>query len=221
MKNVFILSIMLGFFLLTGCNSIEATVREYIDAYSDHTPRTIFYFAIPADYIHSQRNILTCSFSVLYSRNGKVIWPDEFNLLRGRIGSDVFYAVRWTPEYRKTPVFMREEICLVSPEKGDQILVLVSRGHSGGEIRYFSIPFDQLPDFNGKHVHRQGVFPYSCILDRGPFTGVCGNRFPQKSITLPVWEKLSPLPKEAENFYRKKFAPVSDSMNALIIELEE
>ena len=66
-KNFYLIFVVLGTLLLTGCkvlygivllpvmvvdgvsNSIKAKVGECIDANSDSTPRTIFYFDIPAE----------------------------------------------------------------------------------------------------------------------------------------------------------------------------
>ena len=257
-KKLYLIFVVLGTLLLTGCkvlygivllpvmavdgvsNSIKAEVGEYIDANSDSTPRTIFYFDIPAEipyekdtgwliktdkgglsevpsreltneqlqrYLNKgflRKAAVSCRIAVLYRRDGKIIWPAEFALYLRRVGGEIGGSHRWMPEWKPFSSVMYEEICLVSPEKDDDILVVIADPASR-EIRFFSQKLSALPDFKSKHFHRHGggLFIQTCILDKGAFAG----RFPQKMIKVPQWNKLTPLDGESKKYYQSKFFP--------------
>ena len=220
-------------------NSIKAKVGEYIDAYNDSTPRTVFYFDIPAENHYekdtgwliktdkgglseipsreltgeqlqqyltegfSRKVAVCCRIAVLYRRNGKIIWPAEFTLYPQRIGGEFGGARRWMPEWKKFSSVMYEEICLVSPEKDDDILVIIADPASR-EIRCFSQKLSDLPDFKGKHFHRYGWgIIQTCILEKGPYAG----RFQHKVIKVPEWNKLTSLDGESKKYYQARLFP--------------
>ena len=236
-KTLLFLSAATVIFLSAGCNFIKASVGEAVDAYSEHTARTIFYFDIPSekpyekdtgwliktnkggisevpiaglteekmqkflDMGFSRKAAVSCQFAVLYCRNGKMIWPPEYYLKRDKVGGDIFYAERWTPEWKVFSSVMYEEICLVSPEKGDDIIVAAA-DPVNREIRYFSQKLSELPDFKGKHIHRYGFgFIQTCILDKGAFA----RGLSHKVIKIPSWNKLAPINPENGKFFYEKF----------------
>ena len=257
MKKLLLIFVVLGTLLLTGCmemygivllpvmvvdgvsNLIKAEVGEYVDANSDSTPRTIFYFDIPAEipyekdtgwliktdkgglsevpsreltneqlqrYLNKgflRKAAVSCRIAVLYRRDGKIIWPAEFALYLRRVGGEIGGSHRWMPEWKPFSSVMYEEICLVSPEEDDDILVVIADSVSR-EIRCFSQKLSALPDFKSKHFHRHGWgFIQTCILDKSAFAG----RFPQKMIKVPQWNKLTPLNGESKKYYQAKFFP--------------
>ena len=124
----------------------------------------------------------------------------EFYLDWRDIGDELTRARRHIPKYRMNPVIRSERICLISPEAGDEIVVLAA-SNSLREIRCFMIPFSKLEDFNGTYDKTDTKYN-SCF-----FSGIFGKRFPHKVIKVPAWEKLSLLDGESKKYYQSKFFP--------------
>ena len=215
--TLFVLSVL----FMTGCaelvmvpclivaevsNSIEATVGEHIDAYSDSRPRTVFSLEVLrevpfeklCEYQGYQYMKPDCRFVILYRRKGKLIWPMEFYLDWRYIGSEWTRTQRYIPEYRIQPVIvLNKRICLVSPDIDDKIVIL-SASNSLREIRAFTVPFSNLEDFNGSY-DKTDLKYRSCF-----FSGMFGKRFPHKVIKIPSWNRLSPLDDESKKYYLEK-----------------
>ena len=223
MKKFLLVLLAMAAVLLTGCkvlsgivllpcmivsgmsNSVAATVGEHIDAYSDHTERTVFSLDVPKTvpfekyyvtqgYKHA---VPDCRFVILYRRQGKLFWQQEFYLDWRDLGDELTQARRHIPKYRMNPVMCNERICLISPETDDDIVVLAA-SDSLRKIRCFMIPFSKLEDFNGTYDKTDTKYN-TCF-----FSGIFGKRFPHKVIKVPAWNKLSPLDSESEKYYLEK-----------------
>ena len=197
----------------SGCNAVSATVGEHFDAWSDQRPRTVFSLEVPKavpfekyyvtqGYKHA---VPDCRFVILYRRQGKLFWQQEFYLDWRDLGDELTRARRHIPKYRMNPVMCNERICLISPEAGDEIVVLAA-SDSLREIGCFSVPFSKLTDFTGSYS-KNDLHYNSCF-----FSGMFGKRFPHKIIKVPAWEKLSLLDGESKKYYLEKIFGESDRM---------
>ena len=229
MKKLLLIFFALGTLFLTGCvvveaivmlpcvmvasgsNFVVATVGEHFDAWSDLRARTVFSLEIPkgepfekicvdGEYKHVESD---CRFVILYRRKGELIWPLEFYLDWKQLGMEWTRVRRYIPKYKMNPVGWGRRICLISPEAGDEIVVLVA-SDTLREIGCFSVPFSKLTDFTGSY-DKDDLHYNTCF-----FSGIFGKRFPHKVIKVPAWEKLSLLDGESKKYYLEKIFGESD-----------
>ena len=225
-KKFYLIFVVLGTLLLTGCevlfgivlvpyllidsgyNAVSATVSEHFDAWSDLRARTVFSLEVPKGepfeksyVIYGHKQVESdCRFVILYRRKGEWFWPLEFYLDWKQLGMEWTRVRRYIPKYKMNPVGLGRRICLISPEAGDEIVVLVA-SDTLREIGCFSVPFSKLTDFTGSY-DKNDLHYNSCF-----FSGIFGKRFPHKVIKVPAWEKLSLLDGESKKYYQAKFFP--------------
>ena len=230
MKKLLLIFLALAAVFLTGCevlfgivlvpyllidsgyNAVSATVGEHFDAWSDLRARTVFSLEVPkgepfekSHVIYGHKQVESdCRFVILYRRKGELIWPLEFYLDWKRLGMEWTRVDRYIPKYKMNPVvWFGQRICLISPEAGDEIVVLAA-SDTLREIGCFTIPFSKLNDFTGSY-DKNDLHYNSCF-----FSGIFGKRFPHKIIKVPAWEKLSLLDGESKKYYLEKIFGESD-----------
>lgn len=213
-KKFYLIFVVLGTLLLTGCMAMEgivllpylmvasgsnfvvATVGEHFDAWSDQRPRTIFSLDVPDSAPY--QGARACRFAVLYRRNGELLWPTEFYIVTEKIGGEFTGAFRYVPKYENHPVNFGSA-CLLSPEAGDELLIIAGDPETS-ELRFFSLPFSALDDYKGDYEK-------GSIYSTRFFSNFFGKRFPHKVIKVPQWNKLTLLNGESKKYYQSKFFP--------------